>query len=144
MSFSEQIPKIVIVGLLIGGVGVVVNNMMSGSSDAAVVDVEMPGKLSAKAVKGKRTFSENCAACHGENGAGSEQGPPLIHNIYNPGHHGDESFYRAAVSGVTSHHWKFGNMPAQPQVSRYDMENVINFIREVQVENGIRYQAHKM
>ncbi|GGF68589.1 MAG: cytochrome c [Terasakiella sp.] len=144
MNFSQQIPKILIFGLLLSGIGVVVNNMMSGSSNAAIVDVKMPAKLSAKAVNGKRTFSKNCESCHGENGSGSEQGPPLIHDIYNPGHHGDESFYRAAVSGVTSHHWNYGNMPAQPQVSQYDMENIINFIREVQSQNGIRYKAHGM
>jgi len=144
MNLSQQIPKILIVGLLLGGIGVVVNNMMSGSSDTSIVDVKMTAKLSAKAVTGKRAFSESCEACHGENGSGSEQGPPLIHDIYNPGHHGDEAFYRAATSGVTRHHWNFGDMPAQPQVSQHDMENIIKFIREVQIQNGIRYKAHKM
>lgn len=144
MNLSQQIPKILIVGLLLGGVGVVVNNMMSGSSDAAIVDVKMPQELSKASQQGSEIFSENCAACHGDNGGGSDQGPPLIHNIYNPGHHADMSFYNAVRSGVQRHHWNFGNMPPQPQVSREDTGKIIKFIRDVQIENGIRYQAHKM
>lgn len=144
MSLSEHLPKILIVGLLIGGVGVVANNMMSGPSKATIVDVKMPATLSKGAESGSKLFAENCAACHGENGSGTDQGPPLIHDIYNPGHHGDFSFLQAVRSGVQSHHWTFGNMPAQEHVTQSQTKRIIQFIREVQVNNGIRYKKHQM
>lgn len=144
MSLSQHLPKILIVGFLIGGIAVIVNNMTSGSAKATIVDVKMPNSLSKTAQKGQQIFTNNCAACHGENAAGSQQGPPLIHDIYNPGHHGDSAFMNAVAKGVQSHHWTFGNMPAQPQVSALQTKRIIQFIREVQVNNGIRYKKHQM
>ena len=144
MNIAQQFPKFLIIGLLLGGIGVVVNNMMSSSGDGVIVDVRIPQQLSEVSQQGRKIFSENCATCHGENGSGSDKGPPLIHNIYNPGHHGDMSFYNAVTNGVQRHHWNFGNMPPQPQVTREDTGKIIKFIRDVQIENNIRYQAHKM
>ncbi len=37
--------------------------------------------------------------------------PRLVHKIYEPNHHADFAFQRAAAQGVKAHHWKFGNMP---------------------------------
>jgi cytochrome c len=112
-------------------------------TDRGHVDVKI-GKLSTKAKFGQTVFNKNCGACHGINGQGTKKGPPLIHDIYNPGHHGDESFYRAVQSGVQQHHWSYGNMPPQPQVSSHEVAGIIEFIREVQVENGIVRRAHMM
>jgi hypothetical protein len=53
----------------------------------------------------------NCAVCHGPAATGSMQGPPLVHEIYEPGHHPDELFVRAVMEGVAQHHWDFGPMP---------------------------------
>ena len=75
--------------------------------------------------------------CHGENATGTEQGPPLVHKIYEPGHHADASFYRAVERGVRSHHWPFGNMPPIPGVSRKDVTRILAFVRELQRANGI-------
>lgn len=144
MSLSQHIPKILIAGLLVGGVGIVGNNMMSGSRDAGLVDVKMPLEFSINAIEGQKLYNKNCLACHGDNGAGSDQGPPLIHNIYNPGHHADFAFLKAVANGVQSHHWSFGNMPAQSHVKPHQTKKIIKFIREIQTQNGIRYQAHKM
>ena len=48
------------------------------------------------AQSGKRGFEAKCAACHGVNAAGQDGvAPPLVHKIYEPSHHGDESFQRA-------------------------------------------------
>jgi hypothetical protein len=63
--------------------------------------------------------------------AGTDKGPPLVHNIYNPGHHAAGAFFLAAKTGVRSHHWPYGDMPPQPQMS------------EAQV-GGIGYQPHRM
>jgi hypothetical protein len=38
---------------------------------------------------------------------------------------------------VTQHHWSFGNMSAQPQVGERSMQQIIVFVRELQVANGI-------
>ncbi|MCS5559773.1 MAG: cytochrome c [Oceanospirillaceae bacterium] len=102
------------------------------------------GDLSSIASKGKVVFNTNCAACHGVDAAGGIGGPPLIHNIYNPGHHANDSFIRAVRNGVRQHHWQFGDMPPQPQVAFGDMVFLLKFIREVQQQNGIETMAHKM
>ncbi|MDZ4095735.1 MAG: cytochrome c [Paracoccaceae bacterium] len=99
--------------------------------------------LSAEAAEGERYFNAVCAACHGQNGLGTDQGPPLIHDIYNPGHHADEAFFRAANSGVPQHHWPFGNMPPQ-NLTQGEVARIIAYIREVQAANGITYRPHNM
>ena len=79
-----------------------------------------------------------CAACHGVNAAGKDGvAPPLVHKIYEPSHHGDESFQRAAALGVRAHHWPFGNMPAVEGVTRGDVKMITAYIRELQRANGI-------
>ncbi|MBU2864760.1 cytochrome c [Reinekea forsetii] len=114
-----------------------------GDHNQGHVDVSV-GKLSPRAAAGQLTFNENCAACHGTNGQGTLIGPPLIHNIYNPGHHPNESFTRAVLKGVQQHHWQYGNMPPQPHIGFSEITNIIAFVREVQANNGITSQEHKM
>ena len=101
------------------------------------VAVRLPSGFSATAQDGKVLFDRNCAECHGENAAGSENGPPLVHGIYEPGHHGDAAFYLAARNGVRAHHWKFGNMPPRPEVSEPQMAAIVAYVRELQRANGI-------
>lgn len=87
---------------------------------------------------GERTFNENCAVCHGKNGAGNEgAGPPLVHIIYEPSHHGDMSFQLAVKNGVRAHHWPFGNMPPISDVLEGEVTNIIAYIRALQRANGI-------
>lgn len=93
---------------------------------------------------GNGLFDRNCAACHGTNALGSDKGPSLVYGIYNPGHHGDDAFYRAAARGTPRHHWNFGDMPPQPQVSRDDVAAIVRYIRELQEANGIFWQKHTM
>ena len=101
-------------------------------------------ELSVLAQTGKTAFDTNCTECHGANALGSDKGPPLIHDIYQPGHHGDQSFRLAPVRGVSAHHWPFGDMPPMPQVTDDDMTGIIAYIREVQRANGIVEHAHRM
>jgi mono/diheme cytochrome c family protein len=100
--------------------------------------------LSALAVEGKTAFAQNCVVCHGVNGAGTDKGPPLIHKVYNPGHHSDEAFYRAVAKGSPQHHWRFGNMPPQPHVARETVTQIIAYVRALQIANGIEYERHRM
>ena len=96
-----------------------------------------PAALSDAGEAGEALFEANCMECHGPNAAGTNLGPPLIHDIYNPGHHSDQAFYLAAANGVRAHHWPYGDMPAQTQVSREEVGLIIRYIRELQEANGI-------
>ena len=110
--------------------------LQQDSTDLA--DVKMPEALSDKSKLGQTVFRAKCAVCHGANAQGvNGSGPPLIHKIYEPSHHGDPSFLRAAQSGVRSHHWPFGDMPPIAGVTPADIKAIIAFIREVQRFNGI-------
>ncbi len=103
----------------------------------AMVAITMP-ELSGNAIIGQNIFANICAACHGAQGVGNaEAGPPLIHKIYEPSHHGDESFQRAVAQGVRAHHWRFGDMPPVEGLTRGDVAMVIDYIRAIQRANGI-------
>lgn len=106
--------------------------------DGVLANVLLPETLSQNAQIGKQGFQAKCAACHGANAAGQDGvAPPLIHIIYEPSHHGDESFHRAATSGVRAHHWRFGNMPPVEGVTRGEVTLIVAYIRELQRANGI-------
>jgi len=106
--------------------------------DGVLADVLLPESLSQNAQIGQLGFEAKCAACHGLNAAGQDGvAPPLVHIIYEPSHHGDEAFQRAAAMGVRGHHWPFGDMPAVEGVTRGDVTMIIAYIRELQRANGI-------
>lgn len=109
----------------------------TSEEDTGVTVQVTPAALSDVALEGEAVFNATCAECHGPNAAGTNLGPPLIHDIYNPGHHSDQAFYLAAANGVRAHHWPYGDMPAQPQVSRDEVTLIIRYIRELQEANGI-------
>lgn len=100
------------------------------------ITVAVP-ELSPEATVGMTAFETYCFECHGKNAAGTDKGPPLVHPVYRPAHHGDFSFVRAVTNGVPQHHWLFGSMPPQPQVSRQEIDQIIVYLRELQRANGI-------
>ena len=95
------------------------------------------GAVPAEFQAGEAKFNAHCAACHGAQAAGTQQGPPLVHKIYEPNHHGDAAFLRAAEFGVRAHHWEFGNMPKIEAVSSADVEQIIRYVRWLQRQAGI-------
>ena len=110
----------------------------ANTGGGVLVEVTLPDTLSENAQIGKRAYEANCAVCHGPNAAGQDLvAPPLVHIIYEPGHHGDESFQRAAAMGVQGHHWPFGNMPPVEGVTSADVSLIIAYVRELQRANGI-------
>lgn len=109
----------------------------------SIVEILVP-EFSIAARQGERLFRGNCMECHGINAGGTDKGPPLMHNIYNPGHHGDDAFYRAVAKGVVQHHWPFGHMPAQSHVSEDEVAKIVTYVRELQRANGIVYERHSM
>lgn len=114
------------------------NDTAASREAAALADVLVPETLSQNAQIGKIGFEAKCAACHGLNAAGQDGvAPPLVHIIYEPNHHGDEAFHRAAAIGVRGHHWPFGDMPPVEGINRADVTMIIAYIRELQRANGI-------
>ncbi len=106
--------------------------------DTALVEIIIPASLSENGKIGRRVYNNVCATCHAPNAVGQAGvAPPLIHKIYEPSHHGDESFQRAVALGVRAHHWPFGNMPPIDGLSRADVKYIIHYLREIQRENGI-------
>ena len=102
-----------------------------------IVAVSVPA-LSAVAEEGRGAFADSCAACHGPDAGGIDgSGPPLVHRIYEPSHHGDASFVLAVRNGVRAHHWPFGDMAPVPGVSDSEIAAIVTYVRELQRANGI-------
>jgi len=87
---------------------------------------------------GETTFNANCAVCHGKQAVGTDHGPPLVHKVYEPNHHGDQAFQRAAANGVQAHHWQFGNMPKIDAVTSADVDQIVKYVRWLQRQAGIQ------
>ena len=121
-----------------GGHSMVPPDTSDVAEGAPIVEVAVPASFSDQEVLGRNAFDGLCAQCHGAN-AGGQNGvaPPLVHKIYEPSHHGDESFWIATQRGVQAHHWRFGNMPAIDGLTRADVKNIVAYIRALQRENGI-------
>ncbi len=88
--------------------------------------------------QGKRLFEKNCASCHGLDLKGTDKGPPFLHPVYEPSHHGDASFQVAVRNGSRAHHWKFGDMPPVANVSADDVAHITSYVRIQQRLVGIR------
>ena len=86
---------------------------------------------------GAKLFADNCARCHGGMADGTATGPPLVHRLYEPGHHPDFSFQSAVKNGVVAHHWGFGDMPPVAGLSEDEVTEIIAHIRDLQREGGI-------
>jgi len=124
--------KKIIVGSLLFFV-VVMFSSAAVAEKGAVKQPNVPFKYAV----GKKKYQESCSVCHGKWLGGSKQGPPLLHGFYKPSHHGDPSFYRAALKGVRAHHWKFGDMPPIRGITRKDMDTIVPFIRWLQQAKGL-------
>ena len=143
MQFKGNLPKYFVIGFFGLGLAALVSKNFMKDSETSYSMANLT-EMSDEARAGQALFGANCASCHGDSGGGSEKGPPLIHDIYNPGHHPDEAFYWAVANGVPQHHWPFGNMPKQSHVTPDEVAKIIGYVREVQLANGITYKPHKM
>ena len=111
--------------------------MVAACSGETATGGESASGASSVSQQGEALFNRTCSVCHGAGATGTQAGPPLVHELYHPGHHPDISFRNAVKDGVISHHWEFGHMPAQPGVSDEDIENIICYVRELQIAGGI-------
>ena len=145
MSARRRFPTYLLMFALAAGAGIWIWQVAGPRStdSGRAVFVKVP-QLSALAIAGREAFDASCAACHGPDAAGNDKGPPLIHNIYNPSHHADEAFVLAVTLGVRRHHWRYGDMPPQPQVTRAQLQAIVRYVRELQAANGIIGRARRM
>jgi len=143
MSMNKKLAYLAVIVVVIaaiayryGYIGPSQSGMHMAANSKPTVNVTVP-QLDQVAKLGEADFNANCAQCHGKNAAGTGKGPPLIHRIYEPNHHGDFSFKRAVELGVRSHHWPFGNMPPQQQVKDFELARIVTYVRTLQKANGI-------
>ncbi len=130
MRTSTQLILIAIIALYTAGCG--------GSTPPVTVSAPPTAIPAAAITRGEIAFNATCAACHGERGRGTTTGPPLVHDYYKPSHHADAAFLLAVRNGAVQHHWGFGKMPAQPQVTNVEIVDIIAYVRAIQREAGIR------
>ena len=112
-----------------GGTSLVVTSS-GGSTTATSVE---PGDVSS----GEVLFTSNCLPCHGAQALGTDSGPPLVHDLYLPGHHADVAFTLAVRNGVRPHHWQFGTMPPITGLSDQDIAHIVAYVRSLQREAGL-------
>ncbi len=96
------------------------------------------GSVPSQFQTGAESFVASCSECHGAEALGTDQGPPLVHIYYEPNHHPDEAFMMAAQIGVRQHHWAFGDMPPVENVADEELQPIIDYVRYLQREAGIR------
>ncbi len=97
-----------------------------------------PGPVPGELAAGERAYDRTCRPCHGPLGTGTEAGPPLVHRIYEPGHHADAAFHLAVRHGVRAPHWSFGNMPPISRSQLATVAGVTAYVRWLQRSAGIR------
>ena len=137
-SFGKKINVKLTLAVILVGAAVVFGGyylIRDRAQERAVIIVPA---LSPVGKLGLVAFQTHCVVCHGESAAGTEKGPPLVNEIYRPGHHADFSFVRAVTLGVPQHHWRFGSMPPLPQVTRSEINQIVIYMRELQRANGIQ------
>ncbi|UCH40720.1 MAG: cytochrome c [Gammaproteobacteria bacterium] len=99
----------------------------------ATESIDIPFELA----RGQLLYEKYCSSCHGLDLAGSDEGPPLLHPYYKPSHHGDKSFYRAALQGVKQHHWNFGDMKPVEGMTPKKMDRVVPYVRYYQKQKKL-------
>lgn len=108
-------------------------------AQAQTMQIPKPSEnLMPNPVLGKKLFAANCASCHGVDLKGTDKGPPMLHKVYEPSHHGDAAFQMAAKYGVRAHHWKFGDMKPVPTVTPDDVAHITAYVRAEQRKVGIQ------
>lgn len=85
---------------------------------------------------GADLYRQTCAACHGEDLRGTNRGPSHLSEVYEPGHHPDESFRAAITQGSPAHHWDFGDMPPIEGLDDDETDAIIAYVREQQEAEG--------
>ena len=83
-----------------------------------------------KLQRGVNVYQVNCVSCHGTDLLGTNQGPPLLWDLYVSNHHPDKRMALSISDGVSQHHWRYGDMPAQTHLNETEVDDVVFFIRQ--------------
>jgi mono/diheme cytochrome c family protein len=86
--------------------------------------------------QGVDLYQSSCASCHGADLRGTDKGPSHLSIVYEPNHHGDDSFRSAIVNGAQQHHWNFGDMAAIPGLDDDEIDDIIAYVRSEQERQG--------
>jgi mono/diheme cytochrome c family protein len=113
------------VAIILGGCG--------GGSAGEVNISEQPADL---VTTGAEIYQAACAACHGTDLRGTDQGPSHLSAVYEPNHHSDAAFLLAVRNGSPHHHWRFGDMKPIDGLSEEDIVALTAFVREKQRVEG--------
>jgi mono/diheme cytochrome c family protein len=125
----KRLPPSIVVALVLA----------AGQAHAQGMQVPKPSSgLMPKPSAGKSLFARSCAQCHGADLRGTKQGPPLMHRIYEPSHHGDVAFQIAVKYGSRQHHWNFGDMKPVPGLTPDEVAHITAYVRAEQRKAGIR------
>lgn len=119
------------IGTVLAAIGLAVGLAACGSDEAASGVAS-----SSSADRGAQVYAQSCASCHGADLRGTDKGPSHLSIVYEPNHHGDDSFRSAITNGAPQHHWNFGDMAPIGGLSDEDVEAVIAFIRAEQNRQG--------
>lgn len=135
---KNRITVLAVLAVVVGSLYFVMRGPQVGEiSGEPIVDVRVP-RVTADLKEGENLFNEKCASCHGQNAVGKEGvAPPLVHKIYQPGHHADGAFLIAAKYGARQHHWRFGSMPPVRDISEAEVTRIVAYVRALQRANGI-------
>ncbi|PHQ96461.1 MAG: cytochrome C [Marinosulfonomonas sp.] len=112
------------------------NDPITAAQPTVTVEIKVP-QFSTAALDGQQTFNSNCAVCHGENAAGTDQGPSFLQKTYGTTHHADFAITLAVKNGVRAHHWRFGSMSPVPGITDDEIAGIVAYIREMQQANGL-------
>ncbi|MEM9139243.1 MAG: cytochrome c [Pseudomonadota bacterium] len=96
-----------------------------------------PNRFPQLGIAGMHIYNAQCAECHGDDGAGTEQGPSLHHKVYHASKLGQRGFHAAVSNGVAQQRWEFGAMPGAA-LSFNEIEQVARYVRDMQ--RGVRYR----
>ena len=135
-SLLRAVARLTLVLLVIGGASCGGDSDTEGPDGAAAPTSTSPYDPELVA-EGERAYQETCAECHGDDLNGTDDGPPFLDAIYAPNHHPDEAFFAAVAGGVQPHHWDFGAMPPQTNVTQEEVQAIVAYIRTKQIEAGI-------
>ena len=103
---------------------------------AACSDDGSDGSAGGTTSDGPTLYANDCASCHGGDLRGTDFGPSLLSEIYEPDQLPDDSIRVAIRNGVAPHHWEFGPMPAIARLDDGEITAIITYIRDVQERQG--------
>jgi mono/diheme cytochrome c family protein len=98
---------------------------------------KQPPRFVPNLAQGERLYVEHCSLCHGKQGRGTHQGPPLVHEYYKPSRLPDLEFYTVVKKGAQPRHWRYGPMPPAKDLTSNNVVHIIAYVRQEQRRAGI-------